>query len=377
MKILLTVTDTCMGGVTTAAVNFSNELIKRGHEVVFLDMSGKHQVCDRLDSSVKLGRLSGRSRYWQLGAGDLARARGIKKLFLAALGIAKKLTIRSGIWNRLIFKKYKEYGEFDVAIAYRQCAPCYSFVLNKVKAKKKLGFVHGELAYIGETVSWQKFMRRFDRVCYVSRAARDQFVEEYPELKANAAVVYNVVDEKKIKELAKENPEHSFDKSIVNFVTVTRLEDGEKIKGTYRITKIAKMLCDRGMDFRWYIVGDGPEKEECEESIRINGLADRVIFVGRKSNPFCYFAAADASVSVSKSESFGLSVLESLVCGTPVIAGEYPALSEISEFYSGVMAVENSSIAIAEAMYSVSKETLKEKTMTPIGAKSMWNDELF
>ena len=90
-----------------------------------------------------------------------------------------------------------------------------------------------------------------------------------------------------------------------------------------------------------------------------------------------YFAAADASVSVSKSESFGLSVLESLVCGTPVIAGEYPALSEISEFYSGVMAVENSSIAIAEAMYSVSKETLKEKTMTPIGAKSMWNDELF
>ena len=194
MRILLTVTDTGMGGVTTAAVNFSNELASRGHEVVFLDMSGKHQVCDKLDDSVKLGKLSGRSRYWQLGAGDLARASGIKKLFLAALGIAKKLTIRSGIWNRLIFKKYKEYGEFDVAIAYRQCAPCYSFVLNKVKAKKKLGFVHGEIAYMGDISSWQKYMKHFYKVCYVSEAVKEQFTAKYPEFERNASSVHNFFD---------------------------------------------------------------------------------------------------------------------------------------------------------------------------------------
>ena len=357
MKILLTVTDTGMGGVTTAAVNFSNELIKRGHEVVFLDMSGKHQVCDRLDSSVKLGRLSGRSRYWQLGAGDLARASGIKKLFLAALGIAKKLTIRSGIWNRLIFKKYKEYGEFDVAIAYRQCAPCYFFVLNKVKAKKKLGFVHGELACMGDISSWQKYMKRFDNVCYVSHAVKDQFVEKYPELKANAAVVYNVVDEKKIKELAKEKPDVEFDSGIINFVTVSRLENG--IKGSERIPEIAKLLQDKGLEFCWYIVGDGPDREKCERAVKESGLAGKVVFVGKKENPFCYLAAADVSVSVSRSESFGLSVLESLVCGTPVIAGEYPALKEISQFYNGVVSVGNSSMKIAEAITKTENKILQ------------------
>ena len=366
-----------MGGVVTAAVNFSNELISRGHEVVFLDMSGKHSVRDRLHNSIKLATLSGRSKYWQLGVSHLNRARGAKKLILATLGIVKKLTIKSGLWDRLIFKKYKEFGEFDVAIAYRQCAPCYSFVLNKVKAKKKFGFIHGELEYIGETASWQKFMHRFDKVCYVSKATRDQFITKYPELEENASVVYNMVDEKKIKELAKEKPEHNFDNDVLNFVTVTRLEDGEKIKGTYRITKIAKILCEMGIDFRWYIVGDGPEREECEESVRKNGLADRVIFVGRKSNPFCYFAAADASISVSKSESFGLSVVESLVCGTPVIAGEYPALREISEFYSGIIIVKNSTLAIAEQMASVSKEMLRKTNASPIGDKTMWNSEMF
>lgn len=374
MKILLTVTDTGMGGVTTAAVNFSNELIKRGHEVVFLDMSGKHSVRDNLDSSVKLGELSGRSRYWQLGAGDLSRVGGVKKLFFAAIGLIKKITIRSGLWHRLVFNKYKEYGEFDVAIAYRQCAPCYSFVLNKVKAKKKLGFVHGELAYMGDISSWQKYMKRFDNVCYVSRAVKDQFVEKYPELEKNAAVVYNVVDEDRIKELAKEMPEHEFDKNIINFITVSRIENG--IKGSERIPEIAKMLCDNGMDFRWYIVGDGPDGALCEATVKEKGVADRVIFVGSKENPFPYLASANASVSISRTESFGLSVLESLVCGTPVIAGEYPALKEISEFYSGVISVENSAYAIAEAMAEFSKKQ-DIVNVSFVNEKIIWNEYLF
>ena len=67
------------------------------------------------------------------------------KLGILALGAMKKLTIRSGLWYKLIFSQFNKGECFDVAIAFRQCAPCYSFVLNKVNAKKKIGFVHSLL----------------------------------------------------------------------------------------------------------------------------------------------------------------------------------------------------------------------------------------
>ncbi len=328
MKILLTVTDTGMGGVTTAAVNFSNELIKRGHEVVFLDMSGKNQVCDRLDNSVKLGKLSGRSRYWQLGAGDLGRVGGVKKLFLAALGIAKKLTIRSGLWHRLVFKKYKEYGEFDVAIAYRQCAPCYSFVLNKVKAKKKLGFVHGELAYMGDISSWQGYMKRFDNVCYVSHAVKDQFVEKYPELKKNAAAVYNFFDIDKIKALSNESCDIDFDKSKVNIVTVARIDNAfKRINVIPFVCESLKKSCTR--NFHWYIVGDGPDRADVEKLIVKKSLQDVITLLGVKSNPYPYIKNADFTVLTSKSEAYPMTVYESFICGAPIVASRFASLTEM------------------------------------------------
>lgn len=317
-----------MGGVTTAAVNFSNELAARGHEVVFLDMSGENAVADRLHKSVKLGTLSGRSRYWQLGTADLSRARGIKKLFLAALGIVKKLTIKSGLWDRLIFKKYKEFGEFDIAIAYRQCAPCYSFVLNKVKAKKKLGFVHGELKYMGDISSWQKYMSRFFKVCYVSGAVRDQFVEEYPELKVNAAAVYNFFDIEKIKTLMEEPADIDFDNEKVNIVTVARIDNA--FKRLNIIPNVCRILKDGGVsDFHWYVIGDGPDRAEVESLIESESISDVMTLLGAKNNPYPYMKNAHFTVLPSKSEAYPMTVYESFICGTPIVASRFSSLEEM------------------------------------------------
>lgn len=328
MKILLTVTDTGMGGVTTAVVNFSNELIKRGHEVVFLDMSGKNSVRDKLDSSAKLGELSGRSRYWQLGAGELARASGVKKLFLATVGLIKKLTIKSGLWNWLIFKKYKEFGEFDVAIAYRQCAPCYSFILNKVKAKKKFGFVHGELAYMGDISSWQKYMKRFDKICYVSEVVKNQFVEKYPELKKNAAAVYNFFDIDRIKALSNEPCDIGFNKSKINIVTVARIDNA------FKRIDIIPLVCEKlkklGVhNFHWYIVGDGPDRAEVESLIEEKSVQDVMTLLGAKNNPYSYIKNADFTVLPSKSEAYPMTVYESFICGAPIVASRFASLIEM------------------------------------------------
>ena len=322
MKILLTVLNTNMGGITSSAVNFCNELVKRENEVVLLDMSNKYLCDGQLDAKIKKGHLTS-SRYWNLQAGMLKSAKGFKKLKLAFLGVIKKITIKSGFWYRLAFKKYNEFGDFDVAIAFRQCAPCYSFVLNKVKAKKKMGFVHGELKYMGDISSWKKYMTKLDKIAYVSNAVREQFVNKYPELKQNACTIYNMFNKEQILGKAEEQCEFVFNKNIKNIVTIARID---------LIPEICQLIMKKtNTRFHWYIVGDGPDKEEVQQKIDILDLNSVITLCGAKDNPYCVLSQADFSVLLSKSEAYPMTVIESLLLKKPIVVTNFGSAVEMVE----------------------------------------------
>lgn len=330
MKILVVVPDSNIGGITSAAVNFCNELTRRGNQVILLDMSGRFLCAERLDANVVRALLKGKSQYWNLQADTLKKAKGLKKLKYTAWGIIKKITIRSGFWYKLIFNKYQEYGEFDVAVAFRQCDSCYSFVLNKVKAKRKIGFVHGELKGMGNISSWKRHMLKFDKIAYVSDAVREEFLRAYPELSNNALTIYNMLDVEAIKKRAQEECDKLFDKHKVNIVTVSRVDNEHK--KIQRIAPICKKLKEEGIvDFSWYVIGDGPDYRSCVQQANDMGVTDVLHFCGAKENPYPYIVQADFTVLTSWSEAFGLVVAESLILGKPVVACEYPALKELLE----------------------------------------------
>lgn len=341
MKILIAVPDTEVGGVNTAAINLSNELSSRGHTVYFLNMPGNNKCIDRLNENVNRVCFSGKSRLWNIGVESVRQARGLKKLGIIALGAIKKLTIRSGLWYKIIFSRFKDYGTFDVAVAFRQCAPCYSFVLNKVNAKRKMGFVHGELTYMGDISSWKKYMTRFDKIAYVSNAVKDQFVAKYPELEKNACTVYNMFNVDQIKNLAEDECDLVFDENNVNIVTVARIDNA--FKQTQWIVEICKRLKNEtDKPFHWYVVGDGPDMYETIALSKKRGTDDVLTFVGNKSNPYVYIKQSDFTVLTSRSESYGMVIVESFILGKPVVVAEYPALMEImTDSEHGLIAKQN------------------------------------
>ena len=330
MKILIVVPDTGVGGITTAAVNLSNERASRGHTVCFLDMSAGYLCAEVLDEKVKLLSLKGKSKFWNIGNESVRRAGGVKKLGILTLGAMKKLTIRSGLWYKLIFSKFNEYGEFDVAIAFRQCAPCYSLVLNKVNAKKKIGFVHGELTYMGDISSWQKYMTSFDKIAYVSGAVREQFVAKYPELEKNACTVYNTFDIEQIKMLAEEKCDIEFDKNKVNIVTVSRIDNAFK-QIQWIVYVCEKIKREKSLQFHWYVVGDGPNFDETVALSRERGTDDVLTFVGNRKNPYPFVKQSDFTVLTSKSEAYPMVVIESFVLGKPIVVARFGSINEMME----------------------------------------------
>lgn len=74
--------------------------------------------------------------------------------------------------------------------------------------------------------------------------------------------------------------------------------------------------------YRLIIVGKGPERQALESLATCNGLSERVVFAGEvpQSELHRYFSAADASMLASAREGWPNVLLESMACGTPVVA---------------------------------------------------------
>ena len=92
------------------------------------------------------------------------------------------------------------------------------------------------------------------------------------------------------------------------------------------------------------IVGDGPAKAELEDYSKELGLSDSIIFTGfvERNRLLHFYSMAHVFIFASKVESQGLVILESMTCGTPVVAiGEMGTTALMHEGLGGFMVNDN------------------------------------
>jgi len=105
--------------------------------------------------------------------------------------------------------------------------------------------------------------------------------------------------------------------------------------------------------FDLIVIGDGPEREALGALARESGAGDRVRFVGSVAQEELrnYFGAADALVLASSREGWANVLLESMACGTPVVASNIGGTPEVvSAPEAGVLMAERTPEAVAEAV---------------------------
>jgi N-acetyl-alpha-D-glucosaminyl L-malate synthase BshA len=106
---------------------------------------------------------------------------------------------------------------------------------------------------------------------------------------------------------------------ISNFRAVKRVRD---VVGIYaRVEKDVPSVL--------VMVGDGPERIDAEQEARRLGVQDRVFFLGKLEAVAPLLASADLFLLPTQSESFGLSALEALATGVPVIGARAGGLPEV------------------------------------------------
>ena len=99
----------------------------------------------------------------------------------------------------------------------------------------------------------------------------------------------------------------------------------EEVKNFHHVIGIMRDLIDDNPGLRLKIVGDGSCRAEWQRFAAIMGLKDDVIFEGMQSDLVDYYARAKATILTSTYEGFPNVLVESLACGTPVVAYNCPS----------------------------------------------------
>ncbi len=186
-------------------------------------------------------------------------------------------------------------------------------------------------------------------------------MEEFRRLKLpmkNHALLYNPVDTKKIRSLGEAGGHGAACNKAVRFVAAGQLYWP---KGFDRLIENLTRL-RMTSDWHLTILGEGRDRAMLEALIKDKNLGDRVKLPGFSANPWSLYAEADCFLLPSRSEGMPNVALESLACGTAVIASrEAGGITDIAGLAApGAVTIAPDMTAFIRAM-----ETVKplEKTM--------------
>ena len=175
------------------------------------------------------------------------------------------------------------------------------------------------------TILYRLLYSRADKLICSSIRMRDEFFSDFLISSSVIDILPNPVDVETI--VASSRAVERFDKGGVCYIASGRLTFQ---KGFDRLLYWFSKLEDKRSTLT--ILGDGVLKDELIRETESLNIQNRVKFTGFCDNPWKWYAGADVFLLSSRWEGMPNSVLESLVCGTPVIVTEESGgIKEISE----------------------------------------------
>ena len=165
-----------------------------------------------------------------------------------------------------------------------------------------------------------------DRVTAVSESLKQDTLRLF-DIKTKIDVIPNFIDTEKINRVGK-----PCERSLLaqkEEKILTHISNFRPLKRVMDVIKIFEGLCSE-IDCKLMIVGDGPEKVKAIEYVENAGLEDKILFLGNSNEIDKILCYSDLFLLPSEKESFGLSALEAMAHGVPVISSNAGGISEVN-----------------------------------------------
>lgn len=269
-------------------------------------------------------------------------------------------------------------GLYDVAIGFMEKKSTY-FVVDHVKAKKKIAFMHTDYNAIPHDKKLdEKYYKNLDYLVAVSAHTKEIMLKHFPFMKNKIEVIKNMVSPVLIQSMAKEAaPEMDVSKATLKLTTVGRLTHSKNIDGAVRI--LAK-LRESGIDAEWFIIGDGEERENLKKMILKYGLNDKFHLLGERANPYPYMKNCDIYVQPSRWEGYGITVAEAKALYKPIIVSDILEFREqIIDNKTGMIANDDLKyvVIISDLYNNIEKRELLTKNLKSIKIKQKELEKIY
>lgn len=240
---------------------------------------------------------------------------------------------------------------YDVAIAWGQGTPTH-FVAEKVNAGKKLAWVNADYEAVGHNKAFDdNYYNTYNKIVCVSDKLCEMLKKVYPKYAGKMTTVYDICSGEMISRLAQQPCEFPNPHGLT-LVTVGRLVSQ---KGYDLAAEAASLLKKRGMDFHWYILGDG-NRAPIEADIARLGIADCFTLLGAKSNPYPYMKAADIYVQTSRFEGYCLTLAEARMLNVPCVTTNFDVVyAQMINGENGLV-VEMNAEAVADGVCRLAED---------------------
>lgn len=366
-KILFMCINMNIGGTEKALLTMLNEMDRSKYEITLLMLEEYGGFLNQIPDGIKVMYLKEYKTLKkfindppQLVAKELIKNRKIiKGLSVLFVYIISKLMKDISIYYKYILSNVDTLNEeYDIAIAYAGPMDFISyFVINKIKSKKRVQWIHFDITKIGFNINFAKrIYDKFDKVFVVSNEGKDKLINFLPSLKDKTEVFFNIISCKMIEKMSYEGEGFSDDFDGTRILTVGRLS---KEKGQDLIIPVLKKLKENGYKVRWYCIGDGPAKKEYEKLVDKLNIKDDFIFLGSKLNPYTYMKECNIYVQPSKHEGYCITLGEARCFNNPIVTTNFTGANEqIVNENTGLVCEINE-----EEIYKAIKKLLDDKKL--------------
>lgn len=255
----------------------------------------------------------------------------------------------------------KHLGEYDLAISFLNP---HDIVLEKVRAKKKLAWIHTDYSRIDVNVDLElPVWSSYDKIVSISPDVTKTFVQTFPSLAPKVIEIENIISPEFIRKRAGEfdvtsefrereyrilsigrfASQKNFDNvpficsKIIEMISRLHSILNTDVKNYYSIPDICQKINSQ-YRVKWYLIGYGGDEQLIRQKIEEAGMQDNVIILGKRSNPYPYIKECDIYVQPSRYEGKSITVREAQILYKPVVVTNYPtAPSQIKDGIDGVI----------------------------------------
>lgn len=214
--------------------------------------------------------------------------------------------------------------EFDTVVDFNGQQQCY-YMVNKLKAKKKITFFHSDYS------KWpyyyradKKYYPQTDYIFSISQECVEALKRFFPAELSKIRLMENISSVRLIGQMSAQ-PVEDFDIIRPAFITIGHVI---LLKGFDLAVEAAKLLKNRGIKFHWYFLGAVPDESFAKSLISKAGVEDCVTLLGVRVNPYPYIKNSDIVVHPSRFEGKSIALDEAKLLCKPVVVTNFSTVHD-------------------------------------------------